>query len=157
MSSVVTIANLTYYWLDRVFGKRYREVVRGWEASMKKGGSNDRRSVFPNNSNLFKKRLPFFFRCAESIGPVKHYRRSTQLYARRCWLLLLGGRLAFWLRLGDLLGLFGRGGGHFPSVRKELEAVRLDDLSSPWPRLFQKSWIQDMSFGCRRCRIFGRW
>jgi hypothetical protein len=27
----------------RVFGKRYREVVRGWEASVRGGGSNVRR------------------------------------------------------------------------------------------------------------------
>jgi hypothetical protein len=27
----------------RVFGKRYREVVRGWEASVRSGGTNDRR------------------------------------------------------------------------------------------------------------------
>jgi len=30
------------FWIW-VFGKRYREVVRGWEASMRSGGSNDRR------------------------------------------------------------------------------------------------------------------
>ncbi|KAH7914486.1 hypothetical protein BJ138DRAFT_385525 [Hygrophoropsis aurantiaca] len=30
------------FWIW-VFGKRYREVVRGWEASMRGGGSNDRR------------------------------------------------------------------------------------------------------------------
>jgi len=30
------------FWIW-VFGKRYREVVRGWEASMHSGGSNDRR------------------------------------------------------------------------------------------------------------------
>jgi len=29
----------------RVFGKRYREVVRGWEASVRAGGTNDRRYV----------------------------------------------------------------------------------------------------------------
>ena len=29
--------------LHRVFGKRYREVVRGWEASVRAGGTNDRR------------------------------------------------------------------------------------------------------------------
>jgi hypothetical protein len=29
----------------RVFGKRYREVVRGWEASVRGGGANDRRYV----------------------------------------------------------------------------------------------------------------
>lgn len=28
---------------NRVFGKRYREVVRGWEASVRGGGTNDRR------------------------------------------------------------------------------------------------------------------
>jgi hypothetical protein len=31
----------------RVFGKRYREVVRGWEASVRSGGTNDRRCVLP--------------------------------------------------------------------------------------------------------------
>ncbi|KAG9314567.1 hypothetical protein JVU11DRAFT_5368 [Chiua virens] len=30
------------FWIW-VFGKRYREVVRGWEASIREGGSNDRR------------------------------------------------------------------------------------------------------------------
>lgn len=30
------------FWIW-VFGKRYREVVRGWEASVRAGGSNDRR------------------------------------------------------------------------------------------------------------------
>ncbi|KAF8225823.1 hypothetical protein L208DRAFT_1425357 [Tricholoma matsutake] len=30
------------FWIW-VFGKRYREVVRGWEASVREGGSNDRR------------------------------------------------------------------------------------------------------------------
>jgi hypothetical protein len=30
------------FWIW-VFGKRYREVVRGWEASVRDGGSNDRR------------------------------------------------------------------------------------------------------------------
>jgi len=30
------------FWIW-VFGKRYREVVRGWETSMREGGSNDRR------------------------------------------------------------------------------------------------------------------
>lgn len=29
----------------RVFGKRYREIVRGWEASVRGGGTNDRRFV----------------------------------------------------------------------------------------------------------------
>lgn len=27
----------------RVFGRRYREVVRGWESSLSAGGTNDRR------------------------------------------------------------------------------------------------------------------
>ena len=27
----------------RVFGKRYREVIRGWDASLRAGGANDRR------------------------------------------------------------------------------------------------------------------
>jgi len=27
----------------RVFGKRYRQVIRGWEASIRAGGTNDRR------------------------------------------------------------------------------------------------------------------
>lgn len=31
--------------LYRVFGKRYREVIRGWESSMREGGPNDKRSV----------------------------------------------------------------------------------------------------------------
>ena len=31
--------------LLRVFGKRYRDVVRGWEASVLSGGSNDKRRV----------------------------------------------------------------------------------------------------------------
>jgi len=30
------------FWIW-VFGKRYREVVRGWEASVRGGGTNDRR------------------------------------------------------------------------------------------------------------------
>ena len=30
------------FWIW-VFGKRYREVVRGWEASVRAGGTNDRR------------------------------------------------------------------------------------------------------------------
>jgi hypothetical protein len=30
------------FWIW-VFGRRYREVVRGWEASMRSGGTNDRR------------------------------------------------------------------------------------------------------------------
>lgn len=30
----------------RVFGKRYREVIREWEASIFSGGSNTKRSVF---------------------------------------------------------------------------------------------------------------
>jgi len=30
------------FWIW-VFGKRYREVVRGWEASVRNGGANDRR------------------------------------------------------------------------------------------------------------------
>lgn len=30
------------FWIW-VFGKRYREVIRGWESSMQQGGSNDRR------------------------------------------------------------------------------------------------------------------
>ncbi|KJA26085.1 hypothetical protein HYPSUDRAFT_159825 [Hypholoma sublateritium FD-334 SS-4] len=30
------------FWIW-VFGKRYREVIRGWEASVREGGSNDRR------------------------------------------------------------------------------------------------------------------
>ncbi len=29
----------------RVFGRRYREVVRGWETSISAGGTNDRRYV----------------------------------------------------------------------------------------------------------------
>lgn len=28
---------------NRVFGKRYREVIRGWESSVRAGGVNDRR------------------------------------------------------------------------------------------------------------------
>jgi len=30
------------FWIW-IFGKRYREVVRGWEASVRGGGTNDRR------------------------------------------------------------------------------------------------------------------
>jgi hypothetical protein len=43
-----------YYWDVNfwiwVFGRRYREVVRGWEASMKSGGSNDRRINWPGQA-----------------------------------------------------------------------------------------------------------
>lgn len=34
---------LIIIYTNRVFGKRYREVVRGWEASVRGGGTNDRR------------------------------------------------------------------------------------------------------------------
>jgi len=34
------------FFFTRVFGKRYREVIRGWEASLRAGGVNDRRWVF---------------------------------------------------------------------------------------------------------------
>lgn len=37
---------LTLASVNRVFGKRYREVVRGWEASVRAGGTNDRRYVY---------------------------------------------------------------------------------------------------------------
>lgn len=30
-------------FLCRVFGKRYREVIKGWETSVRAGGVNDRR------------------------------------------------------------------------------------------------------------------
>ena len=33
------------FWIW-VFGKRYRQVIRGWEASIREGGTNDRRYVF---------------------------------------------------------------------------------------------------------------
>lgn len=35
-----------FLFFSRVFGKRYREVIRGWEASLRAGGVNDRRWVF---------------------------------------------------------------------------------------------------------------
>jgi predicted RNase H-like nuclease len=34
----------------RVFGKRYREVIRGWEASVREGGTNDRRCALNPSS-----------------------------------------------------------------------------------------------------------
>ena len=34
----------------RVFGKRYRAVMRGWEASVRAGGTNDRRYVSQNSA-----------------------------------------------------------------------------------------------------------
>lgn len=39
--------------LYRVFGKRYREVIRGWESSMREGGSNDKRSVVSHLESYF--------------------------------------------------------------------------------------------------------
>jgi hypothetical protein len=44
----------------RVFGKRYREVVRGWEVSVVVGGTNDRRYVIPLHSCSFIMALTSF-------------------------------------------------------------------------------------------------
>jgi len=40
------------FWIW-VFGKRYRQVIRGWEASIREGGTNDRRYVLFSRSFLF--------------------------------------------------------------------------------------------------------
>ncbi|EPQ61038.1 hypothetical protein GLOTRDRAFT_109273 [Gloeophyllum trabeum ATCC 11539] len=37
------------FWIW-VFGKRYREVIRGWEASVRSGGTNDRRINWPGTA-----------------------------------------------------------------------------------------------------------
>lgn len=43
ISTIKVDCILDVIFLCRVFGKRYREVVRGWEASVRAGGTNDRR------------------------------------------------------------------------------------------------------------------
>ncbi|KAI0344133.1 hypothetical protein BDW22DRAFT_1392450 [Trametopsis cervina] len=73
------------FWIW-VFGKRYREVVRGWEASVRAGGVNDRRINWTGSA------LNTFYAAVRKALVVV-------IVVRAIWILLglaFGGWLLFW-------------------------------------------------------------
>lgn len=91
-----------YSWHSRVFGKRYREIVRGWETSIHEGGSNDRRQAlvppcFASIDNFTQSQLGWnraeqFLRCgtqgARRRDRSSRYRCPLRPFVR--WMVDLG-------------------------------------------------------------------
>lgn len=80
------------YFHCRVFGKRYREVVRGWEASVRGGGTNDRRLVFAclfvrfvltRPQNKLVRFCAEYILCCDSQGSCGGYSRPCSRCALR--------------------------------------------------------------------------
>jgi hypothetical protein len=65
------------FWIW-VFGKRYRQIIHGWEESMSAGGTNDRRCVFTVFYPPFRVTLLTGL-CSGSIGPARPCRLFTLL------------------------------------------------------------------------------
>ena len=55
------MVSILFFFFTRVFGKRYREVIRGWEASLRAGGVNDRRWVFITSILSHSYEFDFYF------------------------------------------------------------------------------------------------
>jgi hypothetical protein len=64
----------------RVFGKRYREVIRGWEVSVRSGGTNDRRLV-----ELAFTASRILIVSAGLTGVAQPSTRSMRRFARPWW------------------------------------------------------------------------
>lgn len=82
-----------------MFGKRYREVVRGWEASVRAGGVNDRRLV----SILLTSRLTPDSSCFNRINWTGSALNTFYAAVRKALVVVIVVRAIFVL-LGLVLG-----------------------------------------------------
>ena len=77
-----------------MFGKRYREVIRGWDTSLRTGGANDRRYVRLTFGNVF------LVECYDRINWSGSALNTFYAAVRKALVVVIVGRA-----LGILIGL----------------------------------------------------
>jgi hypothetical protein len=82
-------------FINRVFGKRYRQVIRGWEGSVRVGGTNDRRSVcspftWASQANVLQNKLVWhgfeYLLCLHPQSSHRRHRCSCSWYLVWSWI-----------------------------------------------------------------------